>query len=112
MSLILQRSHINNMRNPGFFVAWIVGGISFLFYGLIYLGLRTSNLVQRVQSGDIPTGDTTSIDYWDSQRSFIFQIITAIVFLQLETLTSGIWISIFSIFHTFNATLPSPTYFL
>lgn len=66
------------MRNPGYFVSWIVGVVSFLFYGLIYLGLRTNGSVTR---------DT--LEWWESQRAFLFQIATAIIFLQLESLTAG-----------------------
>ncbi|KAJ3089196.1 hypothetical protein HK102_006975 [Quaeritorhiza haematococci] len=102
VATIVLRCHVNSMRNAGFFVSWIVGAVSFLFYGLIYLGLRTSNLVSITQgalSNSTSSGTTTfsststsptaTIEYWDSQRAFLFQIVTAIIFLQLETLTTG-----------------------
>ena len=66
------------MRNPGYFASWIVGAVSFLFYGLIYLGLRTNGYVAR-----------GTLEWWESQRAFLFQVITAVIFLQLESLTTG-----------------------
>lgn len=86
---LLERSHVNSTRNPGFKISWIVGSVSFLFYGLVYLGLRTSSLAARIQNDVQVQNNIEALDYWDSQRAFIFQIVTAIVFLQLETLTSG-----------------------
>ena len=51
--ILITRSHLNSIRNPGFHVSYLVGGVSFLFYGLVYLGLRTSSLVDSVRR-DIP----------------------------------------------------------
>jgi hypothetical protein len=87
--ILITRSHLNSTRNPGFHVSWIVGGISFLFYGLIYLGLRTSSLVEQIETDHSALDKLVAFEYWDSQRAFIFQLVSAIVFLQLETLTTG-----------------------
>jgi hypothetical protein len=87
--ILITRSHLNSIRNPGFHVSWIVGGISFLFYGLIYLGLRTSSLVEQIETDPDLLDKLVAFEYWDSQRAFIFQLVSAIVFLQLETLTTG-----------------------
>lgn len=91
VKILITRSHLNSLRNPGFHVSWMVGAVSFLFYGLIYLGLRTSSLVDKIENDPTILDKLDAFDYWDSQRSFIFQFVTAIVFLQLETLTTGMF---------------------
>lgn len=73
---LIRRSMTNsNRQQASSLSSWILASGNFLFYGLLYLGLMTSDKY-------VPT----DLTFVQSQKAFIFQVISGVCLLELEVL--------------------------